>query len=267
MDSWAARAVGEAARLVLFPELSLTGFIPNHPTGQHERWLREALATARRVAQPLAGPAVDALTALASKHSVLLSAGILEDAGNLLYNTQVLVGPGGLLGYWRKMHIPMFEAPFYNGGGVPDVVDTALGRIGVNICFDAFMPESTRLLAAGNAEIVLFPFAADPPPCTPQGWSTWAAETLKVRCAENGLFGLACNYVGHVECAGVEQTFPGGGLAIGPRGNVLGQWPTTKPEPAMMIARFDAESLRAARSEPDYTYRFRRPELYRRLSQ
>ena len=267
MDHWAARAVAESAQLVLFPELSLTGFIPNHPTGEHEPWLREALAAARRVAQPLDGPAIAALTSVAARHDILLSAGMLEDAGNLLHNTQVLVGADGLLGHWRKMHVPMFEGPFYNGGGVPEVVDTPLGRIGVNICFDAFMPESTRLLAAGNVEIVLFPFAADPPPCSPQGWAAWAKNTLQVRCAENGVFGLACNYVGHVQCAGVGQTFAGGGLAIDPRGVVVGQWPTNQPEPAMLIARFDAETLRAARAEPEYTYRFRRPELYGPLSE
>ena len=96
---------------------------------------------------------------------------MLEDAGNVLYNTQLLVGPDGLLGSWRKMHVPMFEMPFYNGGPGPQVVDTPLGRIGANICFDALMPESTRLLAVQNVEIVLFPFAADPPPPTPAGWA------------------------------------------------------------------------------------------------
>ncbi|MCA9102335.1 MAG: carbon-nitrogen hydrolase family protein [Pirellulales bacterium] len=267
MEQWAACAAAQSARLLLFPELSLTGFIPNHPRGEHEPWLREALAAARSVAQPLDGPAVAALARVAGRHDVLLSAGMLEDAGNLLYNTQVLVGPAGLLGHWRKMHVPMFEAPFYNGGGIPEVVDTPLGRIGVNICFDAFLPESTRLLASRNVEIVLFPFAADPPPCTPQGWSAWAAHVLRVRCSENGVFGLAANYVGRVECAGVEQTFPGGGLAFGPRGELLAEWPTDQNEPAMMLARFDAETLRTARAEPEYTYRFRRPELYGRLCQ
>ncbi len=50
------------------------------------------------------------------------------------------------------MHIPLFEMPVHNGGGVPEVIETPLGRIGVNICFDAFLPESTRLLAVRGAE-------------------------------------------------------------------------------------------------------------------
>jgi len=259
---WAARSRDAGADLVLYPELSLTGFIPNHPTGDHDAWLRKALAGARSLAEPVSGSAVDGLIEIAQQNNLLLSAGMLEDAGNMLHNTQVIVGPDGLLGHWRKMHVPMFEMPFYNGGDQPSVIDTPLGRLGVNICFDALIPESTRLLAVQNAEIVLFPFAADPPPVTPQGWQEWAAPALRNRCQENGVFGLACNYVGRVDFAGVEQAFPGGGLAVGPRGEVLAEWPVTTGQPGMLIVDFDPEMLQSARAEPEYLYRFRRPELY-----
>src|SRR5690606_19605745 len=145
LDTWCARAADAGAALVLFPELSVTGFVPNHPTGDHAAWLQEALQGVRAIAEPLDGRAVGRLVETARRHDVLVSAGLLEDAGHLLHNTHVLVGPHGLLGAWRKMHVPLFEMPIYNGGGVPDVVETRLGRIGVNICFDAFLPESTRL--------------------------------------------------------------------------------------------------------------------------
>ncbi|TWU09714.1 (R)-stereoselective amidase [Symmachiella macrocystis] len=266
LGSWTARAAEQGAELVLFQELSLTGFIPNHPTGNHEQWLRTALSAARRSAQPLNGPAVTQLADIARAKNILIATGMLEDAGNLLYNTHILVGPNGLLGHWRKMHIPMFEMPFYNGGGAPNVIDTPLGRIGANICFDALLPESTRLLAVQNAEIVLFPFAADPPPRTVEGWADWAGTALKARCAENGVFGIACNYVGHVECAGVEQNFPGGGMAVGPRGEVLAGWEGKTDEPGMLIVDLSADDLRAARAEPEYLFRFRRPELYGTLA-
>ena len=266
ISRWAVRARDAGAALVSFPELSLTGFIPNHPTGDHDAWLRKALAGARSLAEPVSGSAVDGLIEIAQKNNVLLSAGMLEDAGNMLHNTQVVVGPAGLLGRWRKMHVPMFEMPFYNGGGQPPVIDTPLGRLGVNICFDALIPESTRLLAVQSAEIVLFPFAADPPPVTPQGWRDWAAPAVRSRCQENGIFGLACNYVGRVEFAGADQVFPGGGLAVGPRGEVLAEWPATAAEPEMLVVDFDSDVLQAARAEPEYLYRFRRPELYSPLA-
>ncbi len=267
IDHWTGRAVAAGAQLVLFPELSLTGFVPNHPHGDHDQWLRAALQAAWRMADPIPGPAVSQLAAVAHRNSCLILAGMLEDAGNLLHNTQILVGPQGYLGGWRKMHVPMFEMPFYNGGEGVRPIETPLGRLGANICFDALLPESTRLLAVGQVEMVLFPFAADPPPVTPAGWAQWAGPAIRARCMENGVFGLACNYVGRVECAGVAQTFPGGGLAIGPRGELLAEWSTPAGQPGMLLAEFSREALLAARAEPEYLFRFRRPELYGPLAE
>ena len=267
IEAWTQRATAEGAQLVLFPELSLSGFIPNHPTGNHETWLRRALSEARRLAIALDSRPIETLRAIAARHDALISVGTLEDAGNVLYNTQLLVGPEGLLGWWRKMHVPMFEMPFYNGGPMPRVVETRLGRIGANICFDALIPESTRLLAVQNVEIVLFPFAADPPPPTAAGWAQWAGPALRARAVENGVFGVACNYVGRVECAGVEQAFPGGGLIVSARGETLVEWTTETGQSGLIVADLLADDLQRARAEPEYLYRFRRPELYGPLAE
>lgn len=263
IGEWSWQAARQGAELVLFPELSICGFIPNHPLHDHAVWLREALLVARRAAQPLTGEAIAVLTEIARGAGIRIAAGMLEDAGNVLYNTTVLVGPEGLIGAWRKMHVPVFEMPFYNGGPAPEVVATDLGRIGVNICFDALLPESTRLLAVNNVEIVLFPFAADPAPGTAQAWGEWAAPPLRARCMENGVFGIACNYLGHVECAGVEQRFPGGAMIVGPRGQLIAYQLDGSP---MLVADIEAETLLTARADPDALFRFRRPELYGPLS-
>lgn len=254
---WAHRAATEGADLVLFPELSVSGFFPNHPVGDHAEWLRQVLRGAWSTAQPLDGLAVDELCAISRDTGVWLAAGFLENAAPVLHNTHVLVGEGRLAAHWRKMHIPLFEMPVYNGGGAPTVVDTPLGRIGANICFDALLPESTRLLGVQNCEIALFPFAADPPPGTAQAWADWAGPVLRARCVENGLFGLACNHRGHLEYAGAIQDFPGGALITGPNGAVLAQ----SAEP-MLLFDLTAQALLDARSAFEYTFRFRRPELY-----
>lgn len=254
----ASREAAEAgAQMALFPELSVCGFLPNHPVGDHAAWLRTALRAARQFAQPVPGPATAALARIAAETGLLIAAGLLEDAGACLHNTHVLVGPGGLLGAWRKLHVPMFEMPFYNGGSGLAVVETELGRIGVNICFDALIPESARLLAVDNVEIVLFPFAADPAPGTAEAWAEWALPALRARCGENGVFGLAANYAGDVACAGVGQSFPGGAVAVGPRGEVL-----AGPQAGMLVTEFRREDLMNARAEPEALFRFRRPELY-----
>lgn len=259
---WSEQAASQGVRLALFQELSLTGFIPNHPVGNHDQWLRAALKAGGEMAISLESRPIRKLAEIAGKHDLLISAGILEDAGNLLHNTQVLVDGNGLAGYWRKMHVPMYEMPFYNGGDAPQVVETSLGRIGANICFDVLLPESTRLLATQNVEIALFPFAADPPPVSPQGWADWAGLPIRSRCLENGIYGIACNYVGHVECAGATQDFPGGGMVVDPWGKIMAAWSAPTGEPGMLVADLSAKAIRAARSEPEYLYRFRRPELY-----
>ncbi|MCC6162056.1 MAG: carbon-nitrogen hydrolase family protein [Acidobacteria bacterium] len=262
----AARDAADAgADILLCPELSITGFIPNHPTGDHATWLREALLGARRMAEPLDGRAVGRLTAIARDAHILVAAGLLEDAGAVLFNTHVLAGPDGVLGWWRKMHVPLFEMPFYNGGGAPAVVETPLGRIGVTVCIDAFLPESVRLLAIEGAEIVLFPFAADPAPVSPAGWCAWASPVVRARCVENGVFGVAANVRGDVRFAGVSQRFGGGALIVGPDGLVI----TSQEQedgPALLVADLTREAQLDARAAFEYTFRFRRPELYERLA-
>ncbi len=259
------RAAGQGVDLVLLPELSLTGFLPNHPTGDHAAWLHEALLGARQSAEPVSGPAVSALAEIARASGLCVAAGFLEDAGNVLYNTVALAGPDGLLGAWRKLHVPMFEMPFYIGGPAPPVVDAPFGRIGANICFDALLPESTRLLAVQNVEVVLFPFAADPAPGTAAAWADWAGPAVRARCVENGVFGVACNYSGRVSFAGVEQTFPGGAMIVGPDGRVLVE--ERGDGPSFLVAELRPESLLEARADPGYLFRFRRPELYRTLAE
>lgn len=258
--NWADKAAAEGVDIALFPELSLTGFIPNHPLGDHAAWMREAVAKARRVAQPQDGQAVKTLSGIAVSKKIHLSAGLLEDAGNLLHNTHVLAAPDGSVWHWRKLHVPVFETPFYNGGDGLEVAETGLGRIGANICFDALMPESTRLLAVQGVELVLFPFAADPAPATASAWADWAVTALQARCQENGVFGVACNYAGEVEFCGVKQAFPGGAMILGPSGEIIGE--CGQDGAGMLIADLKRETLLDAQAAPEYLYRFRRPELY-----
>lgn len=266
LEHWAHVAAAEGASLLLTPELSLTGFIPNHPSSDHAEWLQDALPAARQIAEPASGRAVARLQAIARDTGLLLAAGLLEDAGATLHNTHLLVGPDGLLGSWRKLHVPMFEQPFYNGGDQARVVDTPLGRIGITICFDAFLPESVRLLAVQGAEIVLFPFAADPAPVGPEAWADWACPVLQARCQENGVFGVACNVFGDVHLAGVSQSFGGGAAAIDPSGRVLVRQEEAGTTPHLLVADLTRAAQVQARAAFEYTFRFRRPELYGALA-
>lgn len=262
---WCRRAAEQGIDLVLFPELSITGFIPNHPAGDHAQWLRDALRGAWKIAEELEGNALRRLAEISADTGVFIAAGLLENAGNMLFNSHVLMGEGRLYGAWQKMHIPLFEMQIYNGGAAPVVADTPLGRIGANICFDAFLPESTRLLAVQQCDIVMFPFAADPTPATPSAWGDWAAPIVKARCSENGVFGVACNYFGAVRYAGASQRFPGGAFVVAPTGDVIAEELGTPSKPHMLTSCLTREALLEARSRFEYAFRFRRPELYQSL--
>src|SRR3972149_10806617 len=79
----------ENARLVLFPELSLSGFLPNHPRKEHEPWLRMGIKAIRQWAETIPGPSTDRLHEIALEYDMLICAGLLEDAGAHVHHTQV----------------------------------------------------------------------------------------------------------------------------------------------------------------------------------
>ncbi len=181
---------------------------------------------------------------------------MLERDGDLLYNSAVLVGPDGLVGSYRKTHLPFlgvdrFTAP---GDELP-VYDTPLGRIGLEICYDLRFPEATRTLALKGAEIVAhptnFPLAA-----------RVQTELITVaRAAENRIFLLTANRVGKER----RGEFCGWSQIVDPYGRRLAEAGET--EEALLLAEIDVEQAR----DKDYVipgeyelYLFgdRRPELY-----
>ena len=83
ITDWTKQAADSGVHLILFQELSLSGFIPNHPTRDHDQWLRATLKRTRQIAQPIPGSWIEGLVNAAKKYDLLISAGILEDAGNL----------------------------------------------------------------------------------------------------------------------------------------------------------------------------------------
>ena len=84
--------------------------------------------------------------------------GLLERDGDTLYNAAILVGPDGLIGSYRKTHLPFLGVDrFVMPGDELKVFDTPLGRIGLIICYDLRFPEVTRTLALAGADIVALP--------------------------------------------------------------------------------------------------------------
>ena len=203
-------AAAGGSRLIVLPELASTGYV------------FESEAEAQSLAEPVPdGPTTRAWAALAAELDVHIVAGIAEAAGDVLYNAAVVVGPGGYIGTYRKAHLWDRENVFFARGdlGFP-VFATALGKVGVAICYDGWFPETFRQLALGGAEIVCIPTNWVPMPDQPAGEAAMANTLHRAAAHSNGIF-IAC-----ADRVGIErgQPFEGQSLIIGPKG-----WPLAGP--------------------------------------
>ena len=137
-------AAANGARLVVLPELCNSGYVFESRD--------EAFALSEPVPD---GATTRAWMALAAEHHLHIAAGINERDGDLLYNSSVVVGPGGHVGTFRKVHLWNEENLFFEPGnlGFP-VFKTPIGRLACHICYDSWFPESYRLAALQGADIV-----------------------------------------------------------------------------------------------------------------
>jgi len=242
-------ATGEGAQLVIFPECAISGY------GYAD------LQTAHEAAEPVPGPTTKALAKACAATGAYAVVGLLERKGTgQVYNVAVLVGPEGVVGVYRKAHLPLLGVDrFATPGDTGFLVwDTELGRIGIAICYDLRFPEAIRSLALRGADIVALPTN------WPDGSQNAPELVTRTRALENRIFLLACNRCG--EESGFW--FFGRSQISDPGGNVLAEAHADEEicyaeiEPTK--AREKRIVLRPGEFELD-TVGDRRPELYARL--
>jgi predicted amidohydrolase len=214
----------EGARLILFPELANTGYVePLAPGEPIDPAFGEYEAYAARLydaSEPPGGPVTQALAEIAREYGTYIVAGLaLRDPilPGVIYNGSVLFGPEGVLENYRKMHLWHCEKLYFTPGDGAGVVPTAIGRIGMQVCYDIRFPEVTRSLALKGAEIVCSVWAAfrktDAPPDDPDLFK----HRAYTRAVENGIFFLSCNRSGTQG----RFSFLGRSIVISPHGKVL----------------------------------------------
>jgi predicted amidohydrolase len=263
---WCERAAADKAQLVLFPELVVHGHCtPN-------TW---------DLAEPVPdGPSVRRLLQLAKHYRLFLAVGLSEKERDIVYNTQVLVGPDGFLGKQRKLHLSRDEVLYYKGGRDLNVFDLGPCKVGVVICYDNQFPEVARVLALRGADVLLMPHAARIKMWDDSAESQAAArryshqffQAYAMRARENFCFAVLADQAGR---AGYVDLYPraspnqphhaGAALVFGPDGDVLA---STQPErivDEMIVATLDAAELAKHRALANYTLRTRRPELFGEL--
>ena len=243
--------MGEAARrgaqLFCVPELALTPFFP-----QYERH------DARPYAEPVPGPTSDRIAARARELGLVTVFNMYEEwNGRFFDSSPVFDADGTLLGTTRMVHITDYacfhERAYYDEGdnGAP-VFDTAVGRIGVAICYDRHYPEYMRALGVQGAQLVVIPQAGSLDEW-PEGM--YEAE-VRTAAFQNGYFAALCNRVGTED----RLTFAGESFVVDPSGEVLARG--SRLEEDLIVADLD---LSACDRSPARTlfWNDRRPELYR----
>jgi predicted amidohydrolase len=176
-----AMASKDGARLVVFPEATLTGYVFDN--------LNEALP----FTEPVPGPSVERIITCCREFNVYTVFGLLERGDNSrCYNTAVLVGPDGFIGKYRKLHLPYIGIDrFLNHGDLPlRVYDTEIGRIGLGICYDLDFPEHARTLTLLGAEVIVTITN------WPEGIEFVPEHMVPVRARENCVYQIAVNRIG-----------------------------------------------------------------------
>lgn len=239
-------AASNGARLILFPECALTGY--GYVSADE----------AREDAETLPGPTTEHMTQVAAELDMHVVFGMVERVGDRIYNSAAVLGPQGLLGVYRKTHLP-FEVldRFATPGdlGLP-VFDTPLGRIGVLICYDMRFPEPARVLALNGADIICHPTNL------PHGGAPQPEFMYQTRAAENRVWVLSADRVGSER--GV--TFIGRSAIVDPAGKRLREAGVDSEE--LLIAEIEPASARNKDLvfEPGvyelHPFRDRRPDLY-----
>jgi beta-ureidopropionase len=245
----AREAASQGAQIVCFQELFYGPYFCQVQDPQYYSY-----------AEPVPGPTTEKMIELARQTGMVVIAPIYEEEQpGVYYNTALVIDADGrYLGKYRKTHIPQvrgfWEKYYFRPGnlGYP-VFDTAVGRIGVYICYDRHFPEGWRALGLAGAQIVFNPSA------TSRGLSAylWNLEQPAAAVA-NEYFVGAINRVG-VEPLG-DNDFYGSSYFVDPRGQLVGEVASGKDE-EVVVRDLDFEVLHEVRQLWAF-YRDRRPDAY-----
>jgi len=219
------------------------------------------------LAQPFEGrPLMAQFAALAAGLGVVRPISYCEKTERQFFNSVAIIdADGNVLGQYRKTHIPDgpgYSEKFYFTPGDTGfrVWDTAVGRIGVGICWDQWFPEAARAMAVMGADVLLYPTAigSEPQDPTIQSKDHWQ-RVMQGHAGANMAVVAASNRVG-VEQVGAELTFYGGSFIADETGEKVAEM---GDQPGLALASVDLAKIAATRAAWGL-FRDRRPEMYAR---
>ncbi|HKS94705.1 MAG TPA: carbon-nitrogen hydrolase family protein [Terriglobia bacterium] len=243
-------AAQAGAKVIVFPECALTGYCFKS---------REEAAP---LAEAVPGPSTEKIAAVCRRLDVTAVVGMLEREGEYIYNAAAVIGPRGVLGTHRKVHLLHLGIDRYDAlGDKPfPVFESPHARLGVNICYDCSFPESGRVLKLKGAQLLAIPTN------WPLGSDSWQ-HTPKVRASENHMVVVAADRVG--EERGFR--FSGHSQIVNFSGDVLAEAGDT--EETIIYGEVDvaaADHNRVVRVPGEWEFdriAARRPEMYGPLTE
>lgn len=205
ISGYAECAARRGAHLIVLPETALTGYDLEVDCAEGEEMHH-------RLAEPVPGPSSLALAEVAKKNDIYIVYGLAERGEDgTVYNAAAAVGPEGVIGSYRKMHLPFDEKVWAERGDYPFMFDTPWGKIGISICYDTFVfPEIMRYYAANGCRMVLNPCAVDTNVTAKN-----VRESVEFSACNNAIFIASANCTGFHS----RNNLVGGSNIIGPGKN------------------------------------------------
>ena len=246
--SFALEASAQGADMACFPEFSVTGYLLKPSAdiyhGVNVRDIEEELVR------------------MAQEAGLVLIAGLIEYSNRgKPYITQVVAGPEGVIGIYRKTHLSPPEAEIYQEGEEIKVFSYGKTLFGILLCYEAHFPEISTTMALMGAHILLIPHAS-PKGDPDRKLGSWLRH-LQARAFDNGVFVVACNQVGRSRKG---LSFPGVAVALSPEGHVMAKY--TGEEEQILFSELKAGLLyEIRRHRMRYFLPKRRPELYKKISE
>ena len=260
-------AAGRGAKVVCLPELFLTRY-----------FCQEENATHFNIAEPIPGPTTEAFTVLAEELDITILVSVFERrTAGLYHNTLAVInGRAGLLGIYRKMHIPddpkYYEKFYFTPGDLGfKAFNTQHGTLGTLICWDQWFPEAARLTALLGAEIIFYPTAIGWHPDEQDSLGKEQHEawevSMRAHAVANGCFVAAVNRTGFEPTPGAEEEgirFWGQSFVAAPDGSVIYRAPAD--EEAIQIVPVNLRDIEELRRGWPF-FRDRRIDAYQGLNQ